>query len=57
LSLELDALPDVPAVDPVVDDDELELPEPIVAFVRIHSPRADELELAVPDVPVVPLDA
>ena len=45
----------VEPVEPVPEYEPLELPEPIIAFVRIHSPWA-ELELvALPVVPVVPV--
>jgi len=47
----------VEPVEPVPEYEPLELPEPIIAFVRIHSPpRAEvELDVALPVVPVVPV--
>src|SRR5437660_6872761 len=62
----LDPVPEVPAVElvePVVDpvlpvpEYEPELPDPIDAFVRIHSPpREEDVLPAVPVVPVAPVD-
>ena len=53
----LEVVPAVPVVvepvELVPEYEPLELPEPIVAFVRIHSPRGRAL-VDVPLVPVVP---
>ena len=47
----------VEPVEPVPEYEPPELPDPIVALVRIHSPPRRELLPDVPVVPVVPLAA